>query len=78
MAPTLDPSENAVRQMRSEFENYPMLEKVNFNDLIEKIMNSTFVDPIKQSVHSIHVGIGDDTALKQLQHIELLEASGAN
>lgn len=77
MAPTLDPSENAVRQMRSEFGNYPMLEKVNFNDLIEKIMSSTSVDPIKQSVPSIHVGIGDDTALKQLQHIELLESSGA-
>lgn len=77
MAPTLDPSENAIQQMRSEFNHYPILEKVNFNDLIEKIMSSTTVEPIRQSVHSIHVGMGDDTALKQLQHIELLEASGA-
>ena len=73
LTPILDPKENDMRKIKTEYEKYTSLQDLNFNAVVNHVNRSTTVDPIVQSVQSIHVGIGDKTALKKLQHIELLE-----
>lgn len=73
LTPILDPKENDMRKIKAEYKKYTSLQDLNFNAVVNHVNRSTTVDPIVQSVQSIHVGIGDKTALKKLQHIELLE-----
>lgn len=77
MTPTLDPKENDMRKIKAEYDRYDSLKDVNFNAVVNYVNSNTTVDPMVQSVQSIHTGVGDSTALKVLQHIELEEPSNA-
>ena len=73
LTPTLDPKENDMRKIRAEYEKYTSLQDVNFATLVQFINRNTTTDPEVQAVYSIHIGTGDQSALKPLQHIELVE-----
>lgn len=73
LPPILNPKENDMHKIKVEYEKFPSLQDVNFNALVQFVNRNTTVTPIVQSVQSIHTGTGDSTALKKLQHIELLE-----
>lgn len=73
LSPILDPNENDMHKIKVEYEKFPSLQDVNFHALVRFVNCNTTVAPIVQSVQSIHTGTGDSTALKKLQHIELLE-----
>ncbi len=75
--PILDPSENAIRRIKVEYEKYNSLQDINLNVLVNYVNHNTTVDPIIQSVQSVHVGVGDETVLKKLQHLVLVEDNNA-
>lgn len=75
LTPRLDPTETALVQIRKEYDSVEWLDSRDFEDVVNTVLNQTTVKPLESAPQRVTLG-GKD-GIPRLQHLILVEESGA-